>query len=290
MPEWNSADLEALLTLEQVSANHFRSKTGTGRKRAFGGEIMGQALSACLATVEAHLAAHAYQIQFLSPASGEATIDYHVTGVRDGRSFSSRLVEVKQRGELVAHALLSCHTGESGLAHQPNCALKINPEGLETEHAIREAAAAAPGIKWVRQPTLWDMGIDLRPLRPRDYTAPSPDTDNQAFWVRPTNRLPSNPAIRQSYIAYLTDVMLLGATLLPHGMHWSSTSIQEASLAHNIFFHCTPEPDDWMLWDLESPWAGNGRGLATGRLWNRSGKLVASVSQEGLIRLTQKKT
>lgn len=281
-------DVTALLTLEPIGQDRYRSSTRTGRQRAFGGEVMGQAIAAGNATVPSGRPAHVLQAQFLRAARGDNPIEYHVARLHDGKSFSTRTVSATQGGTTVFTATISYHEPEHGVMHQPPMPDIPGPEGLPDEHALREALAVRPGINWVRNPVLWNMGVEIRAVRPRDYISPETGWAYQAFWIRAKTPPPPALSHRQAMISYLSDIMLLGATLLPHGLHWSTTPVQEASLNHSIWFHRPPNFDDWILWFLETPWAANGRGLATGKFWNKDGGFTASVAQEGLIRVKGK--
>jgi acyl-CoA thioesterase II len=162
------------------------------------------------------------------------------------------------------------------------------PEGLRTEQQVRiDELAIGTDTGWVRSPLFPRMHYDLRPVHPRSFAKPDKRPPHQLFWVRLDEPAPRSARAAQAMLAYMTDMMLLSTTLLPHGVFWTTTPMQEASLDHALWFHAAPQLDKWMLWDLRARWTGSARGLASGRVFAQDGTLVASVMQEGLIRLAQ---
>ncbi len=281
-----SADLTSLLTLAPVGPQELRSIVpGAPGGRLFGGQVLGQALIAGLTTVPADRAAHSIHAHFLKAGSNPDLVDYRVETLRDGRSFSTRQVVATQHGRPLLHATISCHVPEAGLMHQDAMPEVPGPEGLRSEHDLREAALAEPGRAWIGPLSTRNLRMELRPVTPRDFARPQVMPPVQHFWLRPPDPVPDDPRLRQAMLAYFSDAMLLSTTLLPHGIYWSTTPIDNASLDHALWLHAAPTFDDWLLWTIETGWSGGARGLARGRFFSRDGRLLATVMQEGLIRV-----
>lgn len=280
------AGLAQLLTLENIGGDRFRSiVTGGGGTRAFGGQVVAQALAAALATVPEDRPAHSLHAHFLRPGDSGGDMTFDVERLRDGRSFSTRQVMATQKGHKLLVATVSCQADEPGLDHQYPMPGVPGPEGLRSEQAIREEQAARTDVQWLGPVTLGHMKVELRPVWPRDFVSPAKRAPQQHFWARPIEPVPEGLAMRQAMLAYISDMMLLSTALLPHGIYWTTTAMDSASLDHAIWFHREPRFDDWMLWSTETPWTGAARGLTRGAFYDRDGRLVASVAQEGLMRL-----
>jgi acyl-CoA thioesterase-2 len=136
----------------------------------------------------------------------------------------------------------------------------------------------------VRDKFLGDKPIEMRPVAPRDPFAPQPSEPIQYVWFKANGELPEDPQVHRYLLAYASDFSLISTAMRPHGMSVLQPDLQIASLDHALWFHGGLHMNDWLLYAMESPWAGNARGLAHGRIFTRDGRLVASVAQEGLIR------
>jgi len=273
------------LTLDETGTDRFQTALPVEKwQRLFGGEIFAQALTAASHTVAADRIPHSIHGHFLRPGRPEVPIAFRVERDRDGASFSSRRVAAYQEEVLVFTLGASFHPAEAGFAHQEDMPDVAPPEHLRSEEDIRREQAGAM-IGAVREFALRSMPIELRPVTPRDFVSPVPQPAIQHFWFKPKSSVPDNGLLRRAVLAYVSDMMLLSTALLPHGTHWSTTRIQNASLNHSLWLHAQPDFSDWMLYSLDSPWAGGGRALCRGRIFDRAGKLVASVAQEGLLRL-----
>jgi acyl-CoA thioesterase-2 len=277
----------AMLDLERIDADSFRRPAvGGSGPRLFGGQLVAQALIAAARTVADDRPAHSLHGYFLRLGDPALPTTYEVSRLRDGGRFSTRHVTVLQDEAAIFSLSASFHSAEHGYAHQPDMPDVPAPESLQTETAIREAQAA--DIPNRRDFLLRHIPIDLRPVKPRDYARPEKLPPHQAYWFRPWSKVPDDPLIQTAFLAYLSDFMLLSTTLLPHGVHWSTAKIQNASLDHSLWLHAPPRFDGWMLYVQEAPWAGGARGLARGMIYDAEGRLVASAAQEGLIRLQEK--
>jgi acyl-CoA thioesterase-2 len=255
--------------------------------RLFGGQIVAQALAAALRTVGPERPAHSFHAHFLRPGDGRLPMHFAVENLRDGRSFSTRRVTASQDGRTTLVATVSCQPAEAGLSFEPVMPQVPGPDGLRTEQQVRiDEMALGATVEWVRSPLFPRMHYDLRPVHPRRFACPERRPPHQTFWFRLDEPAPEHPHAAQAALAFMTDMMLLSTVLLPHGVFWTTTPMQEASLDHAIWFHAPARLDAWMLWDLNVEWTGSARGLARGRIFAEDGTLIATVMQEGLIRLS----
>lgn len=281
------AELITSLSLARSGANRFQSASpAKAWMRLFGGEVFAQAMTAASHTVGADRMPHSMHGYFLRAGRPDMPIDYRVERDRDGESFSSRRISAYQGDALIFTMGASFHITEPGYLHQDQMPDVAPPEGLRSEEDIRRDQSAAM-IDRVRDFALRRMPIELRPVTPRNFIDPAPRPAIQHFWIRPVAPVPDNMLLHRALLAYVSDMMLLSTALLPHGVHWSTTKIQNASLDHSLWIHAQPDFGDWMLYSLDSPWAGGARALCRGRIFDRTGQLIASVAQEGLLRLHQ---
>lgn len=277
-------DLLQLLTLERLDDNRFRGESrDIGGKSVFGGQVLGQALSAAEQTVEGR-DAHSMHAYFLLPGDMQQPIIYEVERIRDGRSFTTRRVVAKQHGRAIFNMAASFQFREAGVEHQAPMPELPGPEGLpdKTELGERRALSAPEASR----PYLTHRrAIEIRPIDPVDPLQPEVRPPQRAVWLRVPGRLPDHPAIHRAALAYASDYSLLGTALLPHGLAFLQRQVQAASLDHAMWFHREFRVDDWLLYVMDSPSACNARGLSRGSFFTRDGRLVASAAQEGLMRL-----
>lgn len=277
--------LAELLTLVPEAGDRFRSVESAGSgARAFGGQVVAQALVAALQTVPDGRPAHSIHAHFLRAGDSSGDMLFEVERLRDGRSFATRQVTASQAGRKLLVATVSCHAEERGLEHQYAMPDVPGPEGLQSEQQVREDALASADIEWLG-PLAMDLKVELRPVTPRNFVTPDKRPPVQHFWARPVGAIPDEPMMRQAVLTYISDMMLLSTALLPHGIYWSTTAMDSGSLDHAVWFHRAARFDDWMLWSIETPWTGAARGFARGTFYDREGQLIASVAQEGLMRL-----
>jgi acyl-CoA thioesterase-2 len=276
--------LIALLDLEAVEVNIFRGISPKDRsQRVFGGQVLGQALVAATRTVEDRLC-HSLHAYFLLAGDPKVPILYEVDRSRDGKSFSSRRVVAIQHGRPIFHLSASFQVEESGLEHQIDPPNVAPPEDLPSEDDFRlQMAAKVP--EQYREHFLRKRPIELRPVDRSDIFRPGKRRPHQSVWVRATGPLPDDIALHQCVLAYASDMTLLDTALLPHGIGWFSEKIQMASLDHAMWFHRRFRADEWLLYVQDSPSASGARGFNRGLIYTREGKLIASVVQEGLMRL-----
>ncbi len=279
-------DLVDLLDLEQLEDNIFRGESrDLGGKSVYGGQVIGQALVAASRTVEASVP-HSLHAYFLRPGDMEQSIVYEVDRVRDGRSFTARRVQAIQHGQPILSMIASFQKPESGLEHQVAMPKVAPPEELEDAHALRKTwiERHPETTERQRQALLRDAAIEFRPVNPWNPLEPDKRAPQQAIWLRATDRLPDDPMLHRCIIAYASDFNLLSTALLPHGQSWFSPDMVIASIDHALWFHRDARADEWLLYTMDSPTSQGARGFSRGLIYDRSGKLVVSVTQESLMR------
>lgn len=279
------ARLLALLDVEPLEVDLFRGQsTDTGWSRVYGGQVVAQALMAASRTVRAERPAHSLHAYFLRPGDPAAPIVYRVERDRDGTSFATRRVVAIQHGRPIFNMAASFQIEETGLDHAAAIPQVTGPDGLASEEEMQCLQAAA-----IPEPqrTLWlsrERPIEVRPCTPVDMVKPAkmpPETNN---WFKAAAPVPRDPVVARCLLAYASDLTLLDTCLLPHGIPWIDPALQGASIDHAIWFHGTPDLNDWLLFAQDSPRASGGRGLNRGLIFTRRGALIATVMQEGLIR------
>ncbi len=276
------ADLLHLLELERIEDNIFRGESrDIGSSRVFGGQVLGQALTAASYTVEGR-EVHSLHAYFLRPGDVDAHIVYDVDRARDGGSFSSRRVVAIQHGRPIFNMAASFQRPEPGIEHQDPMPDVAGPEGLSD---IRELAAgiADKVPEKIRRFLTHERPFEIRSVEPMfspDRMAPA-----RHFWVRAIDALPDDPHLHRNLLAYLSDYQLVATSTLPHGIRFEHGNVQLASLDHAMWFHRPFRLDDWLLYAMRSPNACGARGLALGRFFTSEGALVASTAQEGLVRI-----
>jgi len=278
------SSLLALLDLETIDTNVFRGVSPKDRwQRVFGGQVLGQALVAASRTVEGR-ECHSLHAYFLRAGDPKIPILYEVDRSRDGLSFSARRVVAVQHGEPIFTMSASFEVAEAGLEHQIAMPNVPPPESLKSEREWRmEILADLP--EHARGWFLRERPIEIRPVEPPNRFARGKHPPRQIVWFRACGPLPAMPALHQCVLAYASDMTLLDTSLLPHGYNLFTSALQLASLDHAMWFHRAFRADEWLLYVEESPSASGSRSFNRGEIFRRDGALVASVAQEGLIRL-----
>lgn len=278
------AELVGLLGLEKIEENLFVGRSqDLGFGALFGGQVLGQALSAASQTVPTDRRAHSLHAYFLRPGDVTKRILYEVDAIRDGTSFTTRRVRAIQGGRAIFSAEASFQVEEPGFDHQCAAPLVPSPDGLASEwEMLQEFEEQIPVAS--RPQMLAGKPIEIRPVdATHSFDAAAKDPVH-CRWIRAAARLPDDPWLHRCLLAYASDFYLLCVALRPHGHTFWEPEIQLASVDHAIWFHREFRMDDWLLYAMESPNASGGRGLSLGRIFDRGGRLVASVAQEGLIR------
>ena len=280
-------DLVALLSLEPIEENLFRGRSqDLGFRQLFGGQVLGQSLSAASQTVEDARHVHSLHGYFLRPGDAGLPVVYQVDRVRDGGSFSTRRVTAIQKGQPIFTCSASFQYDEEGFEHQTSMPQIVGPENLPSElELMQQRAHLIP--EHMRDKMLCPKPIEFRPVTATDPYNPQPTEAVKYIWFRADGSLPEIPALHKYLMAYASDFNLLTTSMQPHGVSVFQKFMQVASLDHALWFHANLRMDDWLLYAMDSPWAGNARGFSRASIFNRAGQLVASVAQEGLTRLRE---
>ena len=279
-------DLIDLLDLEVLEDNMFRGQSrDLGGKSVFGGQVISQALVAAGRTVE-HSVVHSLHAYFLRPGDMALPIIYEVDRVRDGRSFTARRVQAIQHGQPILSLIASFQHPEDGPEHQLAMPEVPPPEALRSQHDLAlEWVAAHPGIHPRAKEAMTRVtAIEFRPVRPWTPLAPEATGLSQSFWFRAAGQLPADGMLHRCVLAYASDFNLLSTALRPHAMSFLDPGNAIASIDHALWFHRDLRADDWLLYAMDSPSAQGSRGLSRGLIYDRAGRLVASVVQENLMR------
>ena len=276
-------ELLSILDIERLEVNLYRGLSPqVGWQRVFGGQVIGQALVAANRTVTGRNP-HSLHAYFLRAGDPSVPIIYEVDRIRDGGSFSTRRVVAIQHGQAIFSMAASFHREEPGLHHQIKMPDVPSPESLpsEAELKARFMERMPPQVRayWERE-----RPIEIRPVDLSRYLEPGNHAPTQQVWIRATGRLGDDLALHQCVLAYASDFTLLDTALIAHGRFVFDPSLMLASLDHAIWFHRKFRADEWLLYAQDSPSSSAGRAFCRGTLFTRSGELVASTAQEGLVR------
>lgn len=286
------ADLLSILDLERLEDNLYRGTSPRdGWQRVFGGQVIGQALVAATRTAPADRAVHSLHCYFVLPGDPAVPIIYKVDLIRDGGSFSTRHVEAIQHGKTIFTLSASFHREEAGLNYQSPMPKVPDPDDcpdkdLPTADLLQQLPERIRAY-FERERPLQLRAADITRFLP---AAPEDRKNTFNVWIRASSRLPDDPAIHRCVLAYASDLTLLDTSLAIHGRSLFDGGIQSASLDHAMWFHHPFRADEWLLYSQESPFSGNGRGLSRGMIFSRDGTHIATVAQEGLIRLLRPTT
>jgi acyl-CoA thioesterase-2 len=286
MPKAGSLEsLLQILDLEPLEQNLFRGRSpDIGWQRVYGGQVLGQALVAAVRTVPDDRIAHSMHAYFLLPGDPAHPIIYEVERIRDGGSFTTRRVKAIQHGRAMFVMSVSFQKYEDGFSHQIKMPKVPPPEDVASE---RELAPRLVKHLPENMRAYWerDRPIEMRPVDPSRYYERRPrETAVQYTWMRANGRLPATFALHQCVLAYASDFTLLDTALIAHAKLSFDADIQLASLDHALWFHRPFKADEWLLYVQDSPNAEGARGFCRGSVFTRDGVLVASVTQEGLMR------
>ena len=287
MADDTAAPMDVLLQtldLEKLEENLFRGRSPqVGWQRVFGGQVIGQALVAAQRTVDEGRYVHSLHAYFMRPGDPSVPIVYEVDRIRDGSSFATRNVLAIQHGKAIFSMSASFQYDEGGFEHQIAMPKVKMPEELLGEEEMKTMflANAPEAIRryWERP-----RPIEIRPVSLTHYFSRHKLDPSQDVWVKTVGAVPNERHIQAAVLAYLSDMTLLDTALYAHGTSVFDRTLQVASLDHSMWFHRPCRMDDWLLYTQDSPSASGARGMTRGSLFDRSGALIASVAQEGLIR------
>jgi len=249
--------------------------------RVFGGQVLGQSIVAAQRTVDPARPIHSMHGYFLRAGDDREPITFSVERLRDGASFSARRVQAVQFGRPILSMIASFQLPATGLDHQALAPDVPGPESLSSLHERYQGDRSEATLRW-RRP----RPFDLRHVEDPVFVQASPETSRrQCVWMRATSPMPDDPALHAAVIAYASDYSMLEPVLRAHGFAFADAGLKMASLDHAMWFHRPARADEWLLYVLESPSAQGARGLGAGQVYTRDGVLVATVAQEGMIRL-----
>ncbi|MBR9824553.1 MAG: acyl-CoA thioesterase II [Alphaproteobacteria bacterium] len=276
-----------LLTVEELDQDLYRGpRNPGGQGRVFGGQVIAQALMSAVGSVDPERVAHSLHAYFMRPGDERLPIIFRVERDYDGGTFSNRRVIAIQRGKPILNMTASFQKRESGLSHTAEMPDVPPPEELETESQIalrHKDRLPQKFVDFMMRP----RSIELRPVE--SWLDPENEVRNgqRQTWFKTTGPVGDDPVMHRAILAYASDMTLLGTSMKPHGVNWLMPKMQTASLDHALWFHDDVRADEWLLYACDSPWAGGGRGFNRGHIFTRDGKLIASATQEGLIRIRQ---
>jgi acyl-CoA thioesterase-2 len=278
------AELLRLLDLEQLEKNLFRGQSkSVGSARVFGGQVLAQSLSAAMRTVPQDRFVHSLHGYFVLPGDLDIPILFEVDRIRDGGSFTTRAVKAIQNGEAIFHLTTSFQRDQQGFDHQAEMPEVLPPEELVSyEGMAKQYGDQLP--KSVRGLLSVERPLEFRPVEFHNPFAHEKYAPIRNVWLRAKGEMPDDRRMQALALAYTSDYNLLTTALLPHGRATDYRNLQMASLDHAMWFHRPFRLDDWLLYSIDSPSASGARGFTRGNIFDRSGKLVASVVQEGLLR------
>lgn len=256
----------------------------TPHGRSFGGQVLGQAISAAGGTVDDALEIHSMHGYFLRPGDSSERMTFEVARLHDGRSFSTRRSQAYQNGEVLMSMIASFQRPDAGLEHQDaiDMSLITPPDELPTVWETYGHLAGSGRASWVL-----NRPFDFRYVESDIILRVPERTNRQRVWMRSRDTLPAGHLLHSAALAFASDYLLLEPIARQHGIPWATPGLRVASLDHSMWFHRPFRVDEWLLYELDSPTSQGGRGLAHGRFYNQGGALVASVSQESMIRLPE---
>jgi acyl-CoA thioesterase II len=279
--------LLALFDLDQIAEDRFRGYSGEGNHgRIFGGQVIAQALAAAAQTMSPDRPAHSLHAYFLLGGDPKTPIDFEVERLHDGRSFSTRRCAAKQHGHTILTLAASFQIAEPGLEHALQAPTVEPPENLEpTSSALAERFQSFLP-RATREIATENLPLDMRLVDPASlFGGEKAEGRRQYIWFRIAGPLPDDDRVHRLLLAYLSDMTLLSTALAAHGRTVFDADLQVASLDHALWLHRPCRADEWLLFAQQSPNASGARGFSRGEIFSRDGRLVASVAQEGLMRL-----
>jgi acyl-CoA thioesterase-2 len=250
--------------------------------RVFGGQVLAQSLVAAMRTIREDRFVHSMHGYFLRPGDVNLPITFSVDRIHDGRSFSTRRTQAYQDGIPILSMIASFQDVDPGLDHQDAMPVGVpDPESLPSAAEVLQNIDHPVATFWANE-----RAFDLRHVDVPIYFAADPHrTPHQAVWLKTVSAMPDDPNLHRAALAYASDYSILEPILRAHSLAWGTPGLKAASLDHAMWWHRFARVDEWMLYVQDSPNAVGGRGLSTGRIYSRTGLLIASVAQEGMVRI-----
>lgn len=284
-PQELARGLVTLLDVEEIDVDLYRGpRNPGGRGRVFGGQVIAQALMSAVGSVEAEREVHSLHAYFMRPGDEDFPIIYRVERDYDGGSFSNRRVIAMQRGKPILNMTASFQRKEEGLEHQAEMPDVPAPDDLPSEAEIfrrYKDEIPEPLYKFLTR----SRPIEIRPVEIWNPVNPDKRAPVRNLWIRASGSIGESQLMHRAVLAFASDMGLLSTCMQPHGVSWMTRKMQSASLDHALWFHDDVRMDDWLLYSTDAPWSGGARGFNRGQIFTRTGKLVASAAQEGLIRV-----
>lgn len=279
------AELVEILNLTRLDETEFEGKSQwMPHGRVFGGQVLAQALTAATLTTDSERHVHSLHSYFLRPGDVKLPIRFSVEILRDGKSFSARRVHALQNEVPIFSMIASFQDSAGGLEHSAQF-----PENVPTPESLPSAAQLLgsidhPAARYWASARPFDLRHVGEPVYLKKAKVAEP---RQMVWFRALSELPQIPELHTAALAYASDYSILESILRNHGLSWAHPGLSSASLDHAMWFHSPTQVDQWHLYVQESPAAQGGRGLAFGKIFDQSGRLVASVAQEGMVRIPE---
>lgn len=249
--------------------------------RVFGGQVLAQALLAAARTVEPERLPHSVHGYFLRPGDVRRPISFAVERLRDGRSFSARRTHALQDGQPILSMITSFQAEQDGVEHADTAPTVPAPEEVRSALDVLSAIDHPVAAFWTQT-----SAFDLRHVQDPMYLGPAAEaTDRQQVWMRARGPVPADPVLHRALLAYACDQVMLEPVLRRHGAGWATPGLSIASLDHAMWWHRPVRVDEWLLYVQSAPSAQGGRGLGAAQVFTRDGALVASIAQEGMVRL-----
>lgn len=278
------SNLIELFDLEQLDDGLFRGNSqDLGFPQVFGGQVVAQSLMAAMRMVEENRNLHSCHSYFLRAGEACYPIIYEVELLRSGNSFTVMNVNAKQHNEIICRTMASFHVNEEGFDHQVEMPRVDEPQVFYSENdLIRSLALMLPMP--LREKFQAERPFDVRIQYPNDPFNGKLLPPEQFIWAKANGDVPSLRRLQQCLLAYFSDFHCILTMLHPHERGFMQPGLRIATLDHSIWFHREVDWNDWLLFALQSPNAFGARGLSRGEVFDRSGKLIATYQQEGLIR------
>ncbi len=252
--------------------------------RYYGGEIMAQAVLACAQTIKAEIFLHSINCTFLKEGSTELPLIHHIKRLKDAKHFSVRQVDVMQENYLISTMILSYQLPEKGPEHQTVMPNVPKPEDVESHEDIF-LKEAPPDLKRLNPLQTWPT--EFREVNSPGMFHPVKKPPHSAIWFKSKEKLDDDPVVQQAMLVFASDTPILAVAMRPHSLAYWAGNVQPATLSHYLWFHRPCRADEWLLFNIESPVAAGGRGIAYGNIFDMNGNLVATSMQDGLIRPIQ---
>lgn len=280
-----TSELNQLLDVQDIGDNQFLGQPQAGEKgRLFGGQVLGQALMAAAKTVDANKLVHSSHNYFVRPGDAELPVRYQVFLDLDGRSFSNRRVVAFQEDKPILNLTASFQGVEPGLEHQQDAPDLPDPDNLLSDEQLADKYKDDLNPD-VHQLVTRERPVEIRSVDESAHFLVTPKKRHQTVWFRVRGDLANSQMLHRAALAYASDTALLGTCTRPHGLSWAKGNLIAASIDHALWIHDNNiQVNEWMAYVMDTPWAGNARGMNRGSIFSQDGRLLASVAQEGLIR------